>query len=617
MLAITALVMAFAQPFIPVNENAKTSINQTSSIFIDNSFSSENKNEKGVINDIARQVGIELSELLPKSNNHQYLTNDFLGSQQHLFPYTELTKKIGQLSYSPNSQSLQDIIKRQETAIEAKGYSSYIISDFQKNQFSFENLAFDSSVNFTLMPVSPVATKNISIDSIWFTNPVHRLREEEEIHVRLTNYGYKDLESVTVNLTIDGVKKGLVNTRLPANTTIDTLLNFHTNQVGWHSGSLSVEDFPVVFDNKFNFSYYIKESINIVEINSTDASTSIKRAFDTESYFNYRIINFTKVDFDDLEDVNLLIINGINQFSSGFNSSVLQFVKSGGSVAILPAKEGNQETLNQLLRNCNIPVLTNLVSDTIPTNYINRVSPFYQGVFTSDNSKVNLPSIFKYYKLKSNSNGTHLLSTPNKQPILSQWNVEKGQVFLFSIALDQTFSNFSQHSIFLPTFFQMGFNSTYKTNPFYYLDQDELISFHTKNQIGDNLFRVKNADLNVDLIPEIIPGSSSIKLQLHGGIKRAGNYEIYQNDSLSGMVSFNYQRKESKLEYYTSSDLKIIIDSLGLKNFSVFEPGLETFQSDFEQREKGIELWKWFIILTLLFLAIEIVLIRFFKPSVL
>ncbi|MGB0806122.1 MAG: BatA domain-containing protein [Salibacteraceae bacterium] len=616
MLAISALVIAFAQPFIPLSDVSQSN-NKPSSLFIDDSYSAQNRSEKGIILDLARQFGLELVQELPKSSNHQFLSNDFLGSQQHLYPTTELEKKIGALSNSPNSNNFQKIIKRQSTAFENEKYASYIISDFQKNQYDFSDLNIDSSANYTLIPISPAQTKNIAIDSVWFTRPVHRIGEEEEIHVKLTNFGNKENNNVTVSLKIDGVRKGIVNAQIPANSSIDTLLKFHTNTVGWHSGSLTIDDFPVVFDNRFYFNYYIKENINIVEVNSNGTNSILKKVYSTEPYFNYRLIKYSKFDFDDLENVNLLIVNSLDNYSTGFISSIKQFVNNGGSLAILPSKINEQQTLNQLLTSCNVPKLSKIITDTIQSNYINLKSSFYQGVFTSTDSKVNLPNIYKYFNFRGNSNGTNLLTTPNSQPILSEWQVKKGKIYLFTIPLDQSFSNFSQHSIFLPTFFQMGFNSGDETNPFYFIGLDELFPVKSTRHNGELIYRIKNDDFNVEVIPEIINVNSKIKLQLHGGIQKAGNYSVTQNDSLVGLVSFNYQRTESNLDYYNANQLNNIIDSLGLTNFSVFETGIESFQSDFKQRETGIELWKWFVILTLLFLGIETVLIRFFKPSVL
>jgi hypothetical protein len=88
-------------------------------------------------------------------------------------------------------------------------------------------------------------------------------------------------------------------------------------------------------------------------------------------------------------------------------------------------------------------------------------------------------------------------------------------------------------------------------------------------------------------------------------------------DSLLGFVSFNYTRSESAPEYYSAEELQIIIDDLGLTQFVVIEGELESFSEEYKKIQSGIELWKWCVILALFFLGIEVLLIRYFKPSVL
>ena len=74
--------------------------------------------------------------------------------------------------------------------------------------------------------------------------------------------------------------------------------------------------------------------------------------------------------------------------------------------------------------------------------------------------------------------------------------------------------------------------------------------------------------------------------------------------------SFNYDRKESNLKYLNTSDLKAI----GGKALDVIESTENTnFESLIGERSKGIILWKWCIILVLVFLAFETLLLRFWK----
>lgn len=617
MLAITALVLAFAQPFFPVGNTLQEKPLGSSSLFIDNSFSSENTNTEGLIADIQRELSFQLINELPKHINHQLLSNNFTSSQQHLFPVTELYKNLENLQISAKRQPLSDIIKRQSTAFKNQPYTSYIISDFQKSQFNFSAIENDSLVNYTLIPVLPISTENLSLDSVWFMDPVHRINQEDEIHVRIKNTGNEDQTDIQISLKIDAIQKAFVNVNVAAHTQLDTLIRFNTPTTGWHSGRISIQDFPIVYDNEHYFTYHIREHIEVLEINADGKPSKIEKAFALEPYFQFSNSRFDQLDLNALKNKDLIIVNELHDYSTGLIATLKQYVNDGGHLTIIPAPFDNQASLNMLLSQLNIQKLGNLQIDSMRIKTINLDASLYQKVFTSKNENLNLPTVYKSWNAPTNSTGITQLSTANNQAILSEWNHTKGKVYLFSIALDETFSNFTLHSLFLPTFYQMGFKSGVNAYSSLKIGQNEIIPLpHTRN-INELIFHVKNEQLLIDLIPEVIPTSNGISIGLHNGIQKAGNYNVMQNDSVVAMIALNYDRSESDLDFYTTDEIQHQIDSLGLTNFQVLDTDMETFATEFKQKEKGIELWRWFILLTLLFLAIEIVLIRYFKPSVL
>jgi len=545
------------------------------------------------------------------------LSNKFEGSQQHLFPVTELNKHLEKVMLSANSQPLANIIKRQSSAFKGQPYSSYIISDFQKTQFNFEAIENDTLVNYTLIPISPGAIENLSVDSVWFVNPVHRINQEEEVHLRIKNTGTEDKESVQVNLQLDGVQKAFVNISVPAKSDFDTLIRFNTKSTGWHTGKISITDYPVVYDNEHYFTFHIREHIQVLEIYSDGRSSKIEKAFSFEPYFQYSKSRFDQLDLNQLKNQDLIIVNELANYSTGLIATLTQYVNDGGHLTLIPSSDTPPKSLNDLLGNLQIKKLGNLQEDTLRIKKINLGALLYRKVFSGKMENINLPTVYKNWDSRINSSSTPYLITANNQVILSEWKNLKGCVYLFSISLNEEFSNFSLHSIFLPTFYQMGFNSGVNTYSSLKIGENEIIPLlHTQNT-NELIFHVQNDKFKTDLIPEVIPTSNGISIALHNGIQKAGNYNVTQNNELIAVLALNYDRIESSLEAYSAIDLQQKIDDLGLTNFQVLNSDINAFSTDFKQNEKGIELWRWFILFGLLFLAIEIVLIRYFKPSVL
>ena len=618
-LAITAIVLAFAQPFIPIKDQNNNATVLPSSIFIDNSFSSQNRSTEGLISDISRELSFQLIDKLPNHINHQFLTNNFTSSEQHLYPTSELIRKNNSIATSSKSQVLSTVIKRQKSAFSDSKFNSYLISDFQKTQFDFSKIVNDTNLNFTLIPIQPNKTSNVSVDSIWFENPVHRLNSSEEVHFRLRNYGSETQESVRTTMNLNDKQVAFSNLTIPAESYIDTFFVFYNELTGPLMGEIKVNDFPITFDNSFYFSFNVKSSIQVSVISSGSATTNVKEAFSTEPYFSYSEMDESNVDFQKLSYSDIIILNELENFSSGMNSSIYKFVESGGSLVVIPSPNSNQSNLNQLLSSLSVSQLGSINKDSSRVNYLNQESYLYQKVFIKNNAKVNLPSIYAHFEFsKTNTtNETVLLKTNSNNRILSSWNSGKGNVYLFAIPLQPEFSNFRVHSIFLPSLFQMAFLSSVSAPEYLTIGKDEFIDLKQNGNNNEVMYQVSQPEKNVSFIPEIHPLTNGVKLGFHNQVSTSGTYLLQSKDSLISYLSFNYSRVESNVNSYTETELDSIIKTLNLTNFSILKGEISNFSERFETRNSGIELWRWFILAALLFLGMEILLIRFFKPTIL
>ena len=96
-------------------------------------------------------------------------------------------------------------------------------------------------------------------------------------------------------------------------------------------------------------------------------------------------------------------------------------------------------------------------------------------------------------------------------------------------------------------------------------------------------------------------------------ISKAGNYELKQAGKISAVIPFNYDRSESDLTCFTGSELDNVISTSGMLNMKPLQAGNENLSVTLQRMSEGIHLWKWCIILALIFLAAEVLLIRFFR----
>jgi hypothetical protein len=88
---------------------------------------------------------------------------------------------------------------------------------------------------------------------------------------------------------------------------------------------------------------------------------------------------------------------------------------------------------------------------------------------------------------------------------------------------------------------------------------------------------------------------------------------VFENMSSIKDLAFNFDRKESDMNFMTKDDLQKQIDEKGLKNIQIIEPNEKTLTNALQEVNDGKKLWKLFLILNLIFLAAEILIIRLFK----
>lgn len=105
-----------------------------------------------------------------------------------------------------------------------------------------------------------------------------------------------------------------------------------------------------------------------------------------------------------------------------------------------------------------------------------------------------------------------------------------------------------------------------------------------------------------DFVPSQQIKNNKVQLTFDNAPEEAGNYGIYQNSNLIQNISFNYPRTESNLN-------DAVADLSNYKIANSVESIIDTLQTD----RTNNEIWKWFAILTLLFLITELFIQKFVK----
>ena len=229
---------------------------------------------------------------------------------------------------------------------------------------------------------------------------------------------------------------------------------------------------------------------------------------------------------------------------------------------------------------------------------------------------VNYPLVSKHYPIKTNNKGNQesLISLVNGDQFLLQYSSKLGKLYLCASPLDESFSSFPRHAIFVPTLYKIAITSSFAEPLFYTIGVPQNIELKSSNLQTDPVYHIHAMDGKSEFIAQTKSNGFSTLIDAEKQIKNAGNYWLKSNanDTLKGL-SFNYNRLESTTTYYTVDDLEKSIAQYKLSNIKVIEKGEKNMAATMINMSKGTQLWKWCVIFALLCLGLEIALIRWMK----
>ena len=618
LLAFTFLVLAFAQPYFMSKNDGEVSKASFLSMYIDNSFSMQSRGAEGQLLSEARENARSIIKNASLDTRFIIVTNDFSGSEERIMTKVEAFEKIDNIEFSAITRSLNEVIQWQENNFSKKNLEdgiqiqNVLLSDFQEINLKFSNKLNVEKILMYPIKLNAETDNNILIDSIWFSSPIHKVNTKNELNIRIQNNSPLNLTNTEVIIAVDSYKKTIF-VDIPENQSIVTKIGYMDKSNGFKTGKVQVVDNQVFFDDTYYLSYMVKKNINVLILNDDDAIPNLSMVLDLDDYFQYTAIDIKAITKGDLDNVDLILLNGTNEISNGLTTYISDFVSNGGSVALFPGKTPIPNEWNNLLSKLKLPLLGKKISTGTRIQSLNYADPFFRSVFKTENNKLNLPSVQSVFQAVSNNQSIYspLISLQNGLPLLalSQTN---GNAFMFYSSLHPDFGNFSKDALFPTLILRMSEISQRKLPEYLILGDDSRFPIYHKISIDNPVHIIGE---NLDLIPPSISISGVTYITLNSLEKNngliSGNYSLNTEIPL-GNISINYNRRESELNCGTNNLIIDLLTKIGAKEIVFNEVGsnhkLSTIDID-----KPFSYWKICIIFTLIFVLTEMLLIRLLK----
>lgn len=599
LLFLALLVMAFAQPIIPAREQLGNRRNIT--LYVDNSFSmSAQLEDRQRALDAATSFAREIVNLFPPDTRYRLITNDFAPSSNSLKAREEILDLLTQVRLSPVSRSAAEVMNRIGLG-EDRQTEAFWISDFQRSTFGTPGPA-DTTIQWHIVPITPSGNDNIFIDTAYLENPFAIGEEVNSLMVKVRNDGSREREQLNLKLTINGIQSATTAVTIPAGGVSEVSFDLATGLTGLNKAHISFNDLPVSFDNDFFLALNYMEKINVLEVKASMQPTAIQRVFGNRQVFNYNGFPAANFNYSLLNQADLVVVNGVNP-DEALSLALRAFLDNYGTLLFIPGAQGDQNAYRSLLQ---LPVSLQDQAAMEDLDAPDFSNPFFENVFEERSVTVAMPRATRY--LAWGDDRSAILKFKNGSPFLSSYQ-QGGRLYLLASPLQDKFTDFASNALFVPVMYRMAsYARKSATRPYYTLSEN-FVSLKVDSLDGEESLRLKGEQ-------EIIPAQRIVGDRVLVDIPKhtftQGFYYVTVPDDTLDLLAFNLDRDESLM---ATHDADAVLQLMGGgPNLTVFEAAsTDAFSKEIKDRYLGKPLWKYAVVLALVFLLAEILLIRFVK----
>lgn len=551
MLALAALVFAFARPYFPASGGAAPGQKQAFVIYLDNSYSMTLSGPQGPLLNQAREQAARLLSALPRQAQVRVLTNDFTPRQQRYLSPSQALRLIDQIEPSPAYRSGTAILERIKASrpnvhqADSSQVQVFWFSDFQQQPFGPLDFANSPQWRHHLIPLQPHTPEaNLSIDSLWWGRPVLHPGFEQTLRIRVRNHDSNAVKDLPLNTRINGQLIGSTSLSVPALSTATATLYFTPQSRGHYRGNAQLEGESISFDNVLYFAFSTRQPTRVVSLGLQQELPLLSKLY-TDSLFRYQSFPIDNINFGALSKAQLILLHTASPPSSGLQAALQKHLQQGGHLWLVPSRQ--EAPTRQWFQALNLPAgLGPYRVDTLPAHTIHAQDPFYQGVFENPPDRSRLPRVMGYYPLPL-ENRRPLLSLANEAPLVAYYPQEAGKIFVSAVTPDPSQSTFYHHPIAVPLLLNAALFQASIPTPYLRAGQVGAHLSFPADPAGDQAAHLETPQGN--LIPPQNYQAGKLQIFLPPSHLAPGLYPVRLDSSLLGYAAVNGHPQESRLQY--------------------------------------------------------------------
>ncbi|MCO5233887.1 MAG: BatA and WFA domain-containing protein [Chitinophagales bacterium] len=603
-LTILFLVLAFALPFLSGN-NQNQSVKDSLVIYLDNSFSMSQLNDNNELLNEAKSIAIDILNQLDAEQKVMVLTNDADSEYRLFYSPEEAKKRVESIKVSPASSMIEDWnedVRQLMSDLHQHQVHAIYISDFQKYAMPAQ---WDSIFAYTtLIPLQQKNTDNISLDTLELVEPFVQKDALTHVLVKIKNQGKENVTQLHLN-----IQDELVATKeilLSENASVVDTISFFAKNLGWLKGKVSIEDADLQYDNNLYFSVHTSSQNKVLLIEDVLSPQSIFQVFKSDPHFlvQRQSVKTAKI----VQDYSLVVMNELTSISNELEVQLIDYVKNGGNVYIVPDAKNAKQAYNDFLKQLEVGQFVEWKNQAMNVSFINEQEPIVYMAFEKLPQRLDLPKVQAYWSTTSSylMPESSILKLENDRPFIQKYVIGEGLVYLQTSPIDIEWSDFSSKAIFPPLVYNFAVVTSDSRPLFYTLGKKQLVKDLKISNDNDEAISLLKG--HYELIPALYPLGQKIGIEISSNIKEDGNYLIQRKGETISELSCNFDRKESEMQFLKASELKARYSA----------PFLEIDEANhfLQKNSSGLlksatQLWKICLILAIIFLIVEIFLVRY------
>lgn len=603
MLFIAGLVLAFAYPYNPEQKLKVDDVDNLVAVYIDNSMSMHSQSSEISLIEDARASARKIVSNISPSQRFVLLTNSRQPDNEYPMNHDEMLMSIDAMQTEASPMSFNNLYENLQMIMKRNGFKSaslFMYSDFQDNMMIVDGLVADSAIQLVAMPLKSDYQQNTYIDTVWLSSPILQKGLANEINVRVVNESGKDINGLPVNFEIDGKSVAFNTIDVPANGKNEVAMQFVLHDSGENNATVSINDYPITFDDTYNFVLNVRPIIKIVELSAGIGDLSIKTLFSDDSLFDYQVMNPYRIDQQYLSDCQMVVVDGDASLNETMWQTIIDFANNGGSVVVFPSEVSDN---------------SNLSDDTLSISTISSHHEFFSDIFVNIPNNADLPRVYKHVQIdkKRFSNTLTLISLQNGTSFFTLSKIGGGNVFSFASQLGKDWTNFADNALFVPIMYKVAMLGGQMGRLSYTLGVDKDILINDLTAFSDGDVRIRDAQGSFEMIPIVEMRNNRALIRLYDELPSAGFYTVNKGDEVIETTAWNDSRKESKMKFLDREEVDKLLKDKGLNVLAVMKADEIHSNDMMEMMVRRSMLWKSFIILALISLLIEILVLRFWK----